>query len=82
LPTYAKFNHVFKNYIENTHEKVLKAARSEELFDLINPEKEDKYFDGEIKWLIEEMIDMEKVLGMKDETLKEISSRFDEFFAN
>jgi bifunctional ADP-heptose synthase (sugar kinase/adenylyltransferase) len=61
---------------------VLKTARSEELFDLIDPEKQDKYFYGEVKWLIEELIDMKEVFGVKEKNLNEILSRLDKFLAN
>jgi hypothetical protein len=82
LPTYAKFNYVFKNYIENTHERVLNVIRGEDWFNLINPEIEDKKFDGEVKWLIEEFINMKEVFEVKNGILKDVLSRFDQFFAN
>jgi transposase len=82
LPTYAKFNHVFKNYIENTHGRVLRVIRSEELFNMLDPQKEGKYFNGEIKWLVEEVIEMQDVFGMSSKNQTKILAMFDKFFAN
>jgi hypothetical protein len=82
LPTYAKFNHVFKNYIENTHERVLKVIRGDDWFKLINPETEDRKLDGEVKWLIEEFINMKELFGVKSKIVKDVLSRLDGFLAN
>jgi hypothetical protein len=47
LPTYAKFNHVWKDYIENKHESVVEILRSDEFFNLFYPEKTDSYSNAE-----------------------------------
>jgi transposase len=49
---------------------------------MLDPEKEGKYFNGEIKWLVEEVIEMQEVFGMSSKNQTKILAMFDKFFAN
>jgi transposase len=49
---------------------------------MLDHEKEDKYFNGEIKWLEEELIEMQDVFRMSSKNQTKILAMFDKFFAN
>jgi hypothetical protein len=58
LPTYARFNHIFKNYLENRHEKVIGALRNKKLVNLLQGDNND--FDAygleNVKQLANELV--------------------------
>jgi hypothetical protein len=58
LPTYARFNHVFKNYLENRHEKVIGALRNKKLINLLQADNNDfdTYGLKDVKQLANELV--------------------------
>jgi ArsR family metal-binding transcriptional regulator len=58
LPTYARFNHVFKNYLENRHEKIIGTLRNKKLVNLLQDDNNDfdRYKLEDLKQLINEAI--------------------------
>jgi hypothetical protein len=67
LPTYARFNHVFKNYLKNRHERIIGALRNKKLINLLQDDNND--FDAyglkEVKQLANELMgeDLSEILN-------------------
>jgi hypothetical protein len=82
LPTYARFNDLFKVYIEENHERITSILHSENFLNYFSPAGQNKgaYFDEDMEWMMGQLIgfdfmqnaDKEKIIKKFMEIVKEM----------